>query len=137
MLSRAQEIEQVYLEMPKLKNKSEKLKLKIRANLHLLKENENLVQRLIVPTYKENHFSIFMVNINSLQNKIIELTNDIYAQVSDHVCVVETWLNPNTDYDFDIPGRTFDHVSIGKGKGCGIFSLSVRNLSQSKHKVAR
>ena len=105
MLSRAQELEQVYIEMPKLKGKSEKVKLNIKANPHSLKENENLVLRSIVPSYENNHFSIFMVNIDSLQNKIIDLTNDVFAQVSDHICVVETWLSPNTAYSFNIPGR--------------------------------
>ena len=135
MLSRAEEMEQVYIEMPKLKNKDEKLKLEIRANQNSLKENENLVQRSIVPSYKDNHFSIFMVNINSLQNKIIELTNDVHGQVSDHICVVETWLDKNTDYSFNIPGKTFDHVPIGRGKGCGMFSSSSRLISQQKQKV--
>ena len=46
-----------------------------------------------------------MVNIASLQNKIIDLTKDIVAQASDHVCVVETWLDPNKQYEFDIPQR--------------------------------
>ena len=52
MLSRAEEMEQVYIEMPKSKRanpKGEKLKLKIRPNPKSLKENENLVQRSIVP----------------------------------------------------------------------------------------
>ena len=105
MLSRAEELEQVYIEMPKLKNKAEKLKLMIRANPHSLQENEKLVERSIVQSFKENHFSVFMVNINSLPNKIIDLTNDVFAQVSDHICVCETWLDPNTNYSFEIPGR--------------------------------
>ena len=67
---------------------------------------------------------------------MIELTNDVYGQVSDHICVVETWLEANTDYSFNIPERTFDHVSIGKGKGCGIFSMASRHFSQSKQKIA-
>ena len=123
--------------MPDLKDRQGrvigKLKLEIKANANSLKENENLVQRSIVPSFKNNHFSIFMVNVASLANKIIDLTNDVYAQVSDHICVVETWLSPNTvspntSYNIDIPGRNFNHVSIGKGKGCGIFSLESRNL---------
>ena len=118
--------------MPDLKDRQGralgKLKLDIKANTNSLKENENLVQRSIVPSFKNNHFSIFMVNVASLANKIIDLTNDVYAQVSDHICVVETWLDPNTSYNIDIAGRSFDHVSIGKGKGCGIFSLESRNL---------
>ena len=118
--------------MPDLKDRQGrvlgKLKLDIKPNSSSLKENQNLVQRSIVPSYRDNHFSIFMLNIASLQNKIIDLTNDVYAQVSDHICVVETWLSPNTRNNFNIPGRNFDHVSIGKGKGCGIFSLESRNL---------
>ena len=46
-----------------------------------------------------------MVNIASLQNKIIDLTKDIVAQASDHICVVETWLDANRIYDFEIPQR--------------------------------
>ena len=105
MLSRAEALEQVYIEMPKVKDTSEKLRLVIKANPHSIQENENLLQRSIVPNYKNNHFSVFMVNIASLQNKLIDLTNDIYAQVSDHICVVETWLNSNTKYNLNIPGR--------------------------------
>ena len=33
--------------------------------------------------------------------------------------------------------RAFDHVSRGKGKGCGIFSLLSRTLSQSKQTVSK
>ena len=108
MLSRAEELEQIYIEMPKVKDKSEKLSLVIKANPYSIQENENLVQRSIVPNYKRNHFSVFMVNISSLQNKLIDLRNDIYAQVSDHICVVETWLNSSTEYSLNIPGR-YDH----------------------------
>ena len=105
MFSRAEELEQVYIEMPKLKDTSEKLSLVIKANPQSIQENENLVLRSIVPNYKANNFSVFMVNIASLQNKLIDLTNDIYAQVSDHICVVETWLNSNTEYSLNIPER--------------------------------
>ena len=105
MLSRAEELEQVYIEMPKLKKTSEKLRLEIRANPRSLQENENLVQRSIVQSYKEKHFSVFMVNINSLSNKIIDLSNDVFAQVSDHICLVETWLDSNKNYSINIPGR--------------------------------
>ena len=87
------------------KNKQKKTKFIIKADPRSLEENKNLVQRSIVPNYENNHFAIFMLNIDSLQNKIIDLTNDIYAQVSDHICVVETWLDPKTEYSMNIPGR--------------------------------
>ena len=78
-----------------------------------------------------------MLNIASLKNKVVDLKNDIFAQVSDHICVVETWLSPDKNYDFDIPGRTFDHVSIGKGKGIGIFSLTSRHIPMRNQRVAK
>ena len=85
MLSRAEELEQIYIEMPKLKKEPGKLKLQIRANPRSLEQNESLVERSIVQSYKENHFSIFMVNINSLPNKIIDISNDVFAKVSYHI----------------------------------------------------
>ena len=77
-----------------------------------------------------------MINIASLQNKIIDLSKDVYAQVSDHLCVVETWLQQNTDYQFNLPEKTFDHVPYGRGKGCGIFSKESRILSQQIKKIS-
>ena len=56
MLSRAEELEQIYMEMPKLKNKEEKLKLVIKANPHSLQVNEDLVNRSIVKDFKSNHY---------------------------------------------------------------------------------
>ena len=56
MLSRAEELEQIYMEMPKLKNKEEKLKLVIKANPHSLQVNEDLVNRSIVKNFKSNHY---------------------------------------------------------------------------------
>ena len=52
-----------------------------------------------------------------------DLKLDNYAQKADHICVVETWLHPNTfDSDFPMAGRSLDHSSYGRGKGVGIFS---------------
>ena len=105
MLSRAEEMQQVYMEMPTIPGKSEKIKFVIKANPHSLQENKNLVARSIVPSYKSKQFQIFMININSLQHKVIDLTKDIYAQMSNHICVVETWLKQNSDYNINIPER--------------------------------
>ena len=96
MFSRAQTLEQIYVE---------NFTKTIKANEKSLLENTNLVNRSIVPSYRNNHFSIFMVNIQSLENKIVDLTNDIYASKSDHVCVVETWLKKNKKNNLNIPDR--------------------------------
>ena len=105
MFSRAEELQQIFLEMPKEKGKSEKIKLKIKADPNSLIENNNLVERSIVPSYKNKHFDVLMINIASLPNKIIDLQKDFYAEVSDHIGVVETWLETKNNYDFNMPGR--------------------------------
>jgi hypothetical protein len=100
MLSRSQTLENTYLE---------NFTGVIRANAESLKENKNLVERSIVQAYKENHFNIFMVNIRSLKNKIIDLEKDIYAQKADHICTVETWLDPKYENDLRMEER-FVHI---------------------------
>ena len=42
--------------------------------------------------------------------------------------MVETWLEKNNDKNLSIPERTFSHASYGRGKGCGIFSMSNRKI---------
>ena len=71
MFSRAQDLEQVYVE---------NFTNVIKANEKSLIENDNLIQRSIVPSFQDKYFNIFMVNIQSLENKIIDLSKDIYAQ---------------------------------------------------------
>ena len=98
MLSRMEKLEQVYIEMPKIKpDRSERIEFVIRANSRSLEENAKLVERSIIPYYKEKKHSIFMLNIASVKNKLLDLEKDIQAQVSDHICVVETWLDNNSD----------------------------------------
>ena len=49
--------------------------------------------------------------------------------------MLETWIDPETvdPDDFVMDGRNFDHASLGKGKGCGIFSInSKQNLGNLK-----
>ena len=48
----------------------------------------------------------------------------MFALKSDHICLVETWIDPRetNTIEFEVGGRDFDHASIGKGKGVAIFS---------------
>ena len=87
MLSRAQDISQVYLE---------NFTGSIRANHDNLVENQNLVKRSIVHENKD--VNVFLVNMpfNCSKAKTINfLQNDPYASHADHVCVVEKYLNHN------------------------------------------
>ena len=99
MLSRAQEMEQVYLE---------NFTGVIKADPLSLEENRKLVDRSIVQSYRENQFCVFMVNLPwtfSLENKIKFLQDDTYAPRADHICTVETCLGPNEDLNLNFPER--------------------------------
>ena len=116
MLSRAAAKENVFLEnfYPE----------KLKANARSLEEDFKLKERSIVPSYEDLHFSFFVVNIRSLYKHFIDLERDIFAQRSKHICIVETWIEPETTVDFQISGKSFHHASFGKGKGCAVFSES-------------
>ena len=62
-----------------------------------------------------------MANVDSLRNKLIDITTDIQANASHHICVVETWLERNKEYNLNIPGR---YVLIGIVKRCQILIFS-------------
>ena len=87
MLSRAQTLEQVYVD---------NFNGIIKANPHSLDENSKLIKKSIVPMFGEN--TIFMINIPttfSQKNKWKFITNDIYAIKADHICVIESSLVAN------------------------------------------
>ena len=54
-------------------------------------------------------FQMIMLNIRSLQKHFLDLNVDMYAQRSTHICVVETWIDPETwnGSEFTMPGRIF------------------------------
>ena len=99
MLSRAQEMEQVFME---------NFTGVIRANPSSLEENEKLVKRSIVQSYHDNKFCAFMVNMPcllSLENKIKFLKADTIAPKADHICIVETCLYPTEENQANFPDR--------------------------------
>ena len=117
MLSRAEKKENVFLENfdPE----------QIRTDPNALKEDAKLNDRSIVPNYEEIHFDFFALNVRSLPKHFDDLIIDMF----------ETWIDPETvdPDDFVMDGRNFDHASLGKGKGCGIFSInSKQNLGNMK-----
>ena len=121
MLSRATAIENVFNEnfLPE----------KLTANSDALKANSDLEERDIAPLNKHLHFDYFVLNVSSLTKHFIDLKLDLHAQRSDNVCIVETWLDPSKHdiSNFKIPEKIFEHASLAKGKGCGIFSPSCKN----------
>ena len=130
MMSRAEAKDNLFLENfdPK----------KLRPNPEALLEDEKLQERSIVPSYENMSFSFFILNIRSLSKHFVDLKNDMFAQKSDHICVVETWIEPDA-FDisnlFQLPEKAFDHASVARGKGCGIFSPVSKFNKNSNTKV--
>ena len=116
MLSRAQDMENVYNE--------NFLPSKLKANADALKEDHSLEQRCVSSSLKEMKFNFFVLNIRSFSKHAKDICQDIYAKNSDHICLVETWIDPNyqKNEDHQLLGRQFTEASLGKGKGCTIFS---------------
>ena len=118
MLSRAESKDNVFLENfdPK----------QIRADPKALEEEARLDTRSIVPLYENMHFKFFVLNVQSLSKHFQDIMKDMFAQKSDHVCLLETLIDPkNVVYnDFEMSERSFYDAPVGKRKGCGIFSNS-------------
>ena len=89
--------------------------------------------RFLNISYKNMNSSFFVLNIRSLSKHLIDVRQDMYAERSDHICLVETWLDPaqTNITKLQLAGRSFDHASLGKGKGCAIFSTTSRNSNFS------
>ena len=123
MLSRAEKKENVFLEDFEPKH--------IKADPNSLKEDAKLDARSIVPKYEEMSFDFFVLNVRSLSKHFADVNVDMFAQKSDHICLLETWIDPETVdvNDFQLPERTFDHASVGKGKGCCLFSVNSKQSS--------
>ena len=104
MLSRTQAMENLFLEnfLPK----------KLKANADALMEDRNLLNRSILTSFEEMHFNFFILNIRSLNAHSIDLANDIYATKSDHICLVETHIYPEHEYEPKFLNRKFEHASI-------------------------
>ena len=124
MLSRAQVLENVY--------NDNFLPDKLIANPDALAADTKLRERCIATSYLEMHYSFFILNIRSLSKHFLDICHDMYAKKSDHICLVETWLDPLiTNQNFQIAGRNFEHASSGKGKGCATFSSTSRRSIHS------
>ena len=119
MLSRAEKKENVFLEdfVPE----------QIKADPNSLKEDAELDERSIVPKYEEMSFDFFVLNIRSLSKHFADVNIDMFAQKSDHICLLETWIDPETVdvNDFVLPEILIMHQWV-KEKDVVSF-LSIQN----------
>ena len=108
MLSRSESMENVYL--------TDDFSLDmIRCVPSALLQNKELDKRNIVPEEKAKRFNIFYANSMNLNYHMLDIQTDIYANQSDLICLVETWMDP--DHPLLWTGKELHHASLGSGKG--------------------
>ena len=113
MLSRVSNIENVFL--------SDDFTLDmIRCDPNALKMKQELDKKSIVPEMKSRKFDLFYVNAMDLNKHIKDIQTDIYANQSDLICLVETWLEQPINWE----EKKIYHASYGNGKGVCIYAPS-------------
>ena len=111
MLSRCSSVDNLYID--------DKVDLnKIHCDEKALEEKIQLDENSLAPSVKNESFDIFYINIRSFFKHQKDLLCDIYAQNSNCLCLVETWIDPSHSVDHDFTDKVFYAASKGKGKGC-------------------
>lgn len=128
MLSRCSDRNSVYLD--------DKFDLeKIKCNPDALIENERLIQRSIVHSYKEERFDLYMINVNRLLTNLEFLEGDTFASRSNVIAVVETWMSPENESAISSTLGNFYGASADNIRGCGAFMA--KPPFQSSHVVEK
>lgn len=112
MFSRCQSIANLFL--------SDDFELEmIKCSPAALIETLNLDERCIVKDTQDLKFDIFYINCQNFNHHQLDVKNDILAQQSNIICVVETWMNP--DQPIEWPGKHATYASYGNGKGVCVY----------------
>ena len=98
---------------------------KIKPDEESLLEAKKLAQKCIAVKLKKEKFDIFYVNMQG-KSHFIDVIYDLYAQQSDVVCLVETWLQPNEQMEWP-ERKLISHASFGHGKGVSTYTNDHQN----------
>ena len=52
---------------------------------------------ILLTSFDTMKFSFFVLNVSSLSKHYVDLKDDMFAIRSDHVCIVETWIDPEKE----------------------------------------
>ena len=126
MLSRAKDIEQVFLDESFIPEKH------LKVHEESLKEARRIEKECIAAKLKEEKYDIFFVNMRAKGN-FIDVEKDPFAINSSLVCLTQTCLEEN-EAGFQWPGRRcFFPASLGDGKGvCCITDEKQNTLFRTK-----
>ena len=123
MLSRVQELDQIYIleELPPEK---------IYANQAAIQEIERLqsVSLNMNPTYWEENdnskIKICFLNCRSIKNKFENVTADKCLLMGTVLFLMETWLEPEDDGEYQLPNFDANFSNRGRGKGIATYYKS-------------
>ena len=109
MLSRAKNIEQVFLDDSFIPEKH------LKVHEASLIESKRIEKECIAAKLKEERYDIFFVNMRAKGN-FKDIEHDFYAKNSSLICLTQTCLTSNEVFQW--PGRIcLPHASLGDGKG--------------------
>ena len=109
MLSRAKNIEQVFLDDSFIPEKH------LKVHEASLIESKRIEKECIAAKQKEERYDIFFVNMRAKGN-FKDIEHDFYAKNSSLICLTQTCLTSNEVFQW--PGRrSLPHASLGDGKG--------------------
>ena len=122
MLSRIQELNQLFIieELPVTKLKPSDIAMKEVARLDTVSLNNNRPKWF---TEKQDHLNVSYLNTQSLNKHFLDMQGDATLQLSDIICVAETWRTDVTDDDpaYSLEGYSCHFVHIGRGKGLATY----------------
>ena len=115
MLSRCTDLDQIFLDP------SFDLDKHLKVHPQSLVEAMNLEERCIAAKQKKEKFDIFYTNMRSKGN-FVDVQHDQMARQSSLICLAQTCLEANEEFE-EWDGRiTLSHASSGNGKGVACFT---------------
>ena len=132
MLSRAKNIEQVFLDESFIPEKH------LKVHEASLKEAKRIDQECNAKKLKSERYDIFIVNMRARSN-FIDVQHDLFAKQSSLVCLTQTGFSANEvlqwpgkrgqPEEYDPKRRCFPHASFGEGKGVCCLTDEEQNTS--------
>jgi hypothetical protein len=120
MLGRSERLEDIFI----AGNYDEK---KIKCSPAAKLASEDLFQRALnnpanADSWHQNsgQLKVSLLNIRSLKAHLEDIVKDFVIMKSDIICLTETWMLPEEQEGFKLPGFNMYHVTGGRGKGVAV-----------------
>ena len=121
MFSRCSSLENLYLD--------DKVDLdSIFCEQRALEEKNRLDHESLTEKIKDEEADLFYINIRSFKKHEEDLMVDLCAKRATYLCLVETWIKPDTNAVSPFQDKSLHHASYGDGKGCCVIVPKTNEL---------